>query len=144
MDYFWRHHNIGISDIEKLPGFESFEVTDVVELGADSDEEEKKEPTQASAYGSITRDELIEESKDSYGLQQEPLKVISEPYMRNIPLASNSKGKNSQLTAMKWSNSELELVGNNHHRRNKVYPTSASYENDTTVFDGEAEAATDA
>ena len=31
LEYFWYQHGIGIAEIEKVAGFENFEVTDVIE-----------------------------------------------------------------------------------------------------------------
>lgn len=31
LEYFWHHYGIGIAEIEKVAGYENFEVTDVIE-----------------------------------------------------------------------------------------------------------------
>ena len=62
LEYFWVHHQIGIADIEKVPGYENFEVTDELniefeELVRDehsaimADEEAKDQPAPESPYG---------------------------------------------------------------------------------------------
>ena len=38
LDYLWRHHGVGISDIQNIPGYEDFEVTEVIEQSHLSDE----------------------------------------------------------------------------------------------------------